>query len=114
MLGHIYGRLNLLNDTYRPNMFIKELKMYVDYFIQEVQKSVEPNDKQIAYLNEFRSNMLDGIKYYKELFPTMIEETENYKQRCLFELEMFNQKIDDFVEKHAAIFKQSLPELATA
>lgn len=112
MIGHIYGRLNLLNSTYRPNMFIKELKMYVEYFINEVNKATpKPTDKQIAYFNEFKSNMLDGIEYYKGLIPKMVEETKEYRDRALKELEEFNQKIFDFVYQNPLIFAETSPAL---
>ena len=74
MVDHIYGRLNLLNDTYRPNMFVKELKIYIDYFIKEFNTVIKiPNERRINYIKEFRANLLEGIEYYKELFPKMIE-----------------------------------------
>jgi hypothetical protein len=41
MVDHIYGRTNVLNDTYRPHMFIKELGMYIDYLNNEIEESVE-------------------------------------------------------------------------
>ncbi|MGE0266899.1 MAG: hypothetical protein AB7S78_00405 [Candidatus Omnitrophota bacterium] len=110
MIGHIYGRLNLLNSTYRPNMFIKELKMYVEYFIKEVNKVTPvPTDKQIAYFNEFKTNMLDGIEYYKSLIPKMVEETKDYRDRALQELEGFNKKIFEFVCQNPSIFNISSP-----
>src|ERR1019366_6549314 len=31
MVDHIYGRINILNAVKRSNMFVNELKMYVDY-----------------------------------------------------------------------------------
>ncbi|MBP9853237.1 MAG: hypothetical protein KBD53_00040 [Candidatus Omnitrophica bacterium] len=105
MIGHIYGRLNLLNSTYRSNMFINELKMYVDYFIKEVHKTFpQPTEKQTAYLNEFKNNMLDGVEYYRGLFPKMVEETKSYRDRTLKELEEFNQKILIFVGQYPTIF----------
>jgi hypothetical protein len=105
MVDHIYGRINLLNKTYRPNMFIKELKMYVDYLKKEVQKhAIEPTEKQIAYFNEFKQNLLEGIEYYFELFPRMVEETEEYRQKAISELEEFKQKIEDFWALHNNIF----------
>lgn len=115
MADHIYGRINLLNKTYRPNMFIKELKMYVDYFKKEVQKhAIEPTEKQIAYFNEFKQNLLEGIGYYFELFPQMIEETEEYRQRAITELREFKQKIEDFLAVHKSIFSPQLDCLVPA
>jgi hypothetical protein len=110
MVDHIYGRINLLNKTYRPNMFIKELKMYVEYFIKEVQKyTIEPTEMKIAYLNEFKRNLFDGIEYYFKLFPQMIKESEEYRQRALEELKELKQKIEMFIEEHKQFFSEAPP-----
>jgi len=105
MMGHIYGRQNLLNSTYRPNMFIKELKMYVEYFMDEVKKSSgEMNEKRIQYFIEFKNNMLEGIEYYKSLFPKMLDETSKYREKALDELKQFKQKLEDFIAENVQIF----------
>jgi len=70
MVDHIYGRINLLNQTYRPHMFINELKMYVDYWFNLTKEQVEPvTDKQQKYIQTFRANLLQGIAYYQQLVP---------------------------------------------
>jgi hypothetical protein len=104
MVDHIYGRTNVLNDTYRPNMFVKELKMYIDHFVKEVQKSLPPSEKQVKYFIEFKSNLLNGIEYYLELFPKMVHETAEYRQKALEELETFRKKLDDFAAEYSSIF----------
>lgn len=115
MVGHIYGRLNLLNATPRPHMFIKELKIYVDYFIKEVKKAApHPTEKQIQYFNQFKDNLLSGIEYYRGLFPKMIEETRESKERALLELQIFKKKLEDFVTYHAYLFQQSARVLIPA
>ena len=69
MVRHIYGNENVLQNTHRPNMFIKELIMYVDYLKKEVLDiSNEISAAQIKKLNAFKSNLLDGISYYEALF----------------------------------------------
>lgn len=114
MMDHIYGRINLITDPDRPNMFIKELKLYVDYFIKEVKKvAPQPTDKQIAYLNEFKMNMQDGISYYRELFPQMIHEAEEYRARALKELEQFNGKLNEFITQYPSIFSSPSHQLAS-
>lgn len=90
MVDHIYGRGNVLNATYRPHMFVKELKMYVEYFLNEVSKHLEdPTEKQCLYLKDFYKNILEGIDYYKNLFPQMIEETLEFRSAMLKEIERF-------------------------
>ncbi len=77
MVGHIYGKTNLLNETYRPNMFIKELGMYVDYFKGELAKiTSETSPKQINRLKTFKENLLTGIVYYQELFDKKINNSK--------------------------------------
>ena len=101
MVDHIYGRMNLLNDTYRPNMFIKELKIYIDYFIKEFNKILKtPNEKKIAYIKEFHQNLLEGVEYYKDLFPKMIEQTEDYRQICLSELDQLRDRLESFMSEN--------------
>jgi len=95
MVDHIYGRLNLLNTDIRENMFIAELRMYADYFMKEVQKlAVEPAKKQIEYMNEFKQNLIDGIEYYCQLFPQMAEQTSEYQQETLQQLQQIRQSLE--------------------
>ncbi len=112
MVSHIYGRINLLNPDYRPHMFIKELKMYVEYLGKEIKKCAPtPSDKQVEYLNKFRDNLLDGIEYYKKLFPKMIEETESYRAKALEELQLFKKKLEISLAEHKNIFSNPLQKL---
>ena len=72
MVDHIYGRTNLLNQTYRPHMFLNELNMYLDYFRNLVaEQGTSVTDKQQKYLQLFRQNLLQGISYYEELLPKL-------------------------------------------
>jgi hypothetical protein len=66
MVGHIYGRKNLLNQVYRPHMFVNELKIYINYLQTEIQKSLpEPSEKQKKYFKSFYDNLQQGIAYYR-------------------------------------------------
>ena len=113
MVGHIYGRNNLLNTTPRPHMFIKELKLYVEYFINEIKKiEIKPTEKQIQHWSEFCKNLLEGIEYYRSLFPQMLEETQEYRQKALNELEFWQKKITEFVSNHVVLFPHPVAECA--
>ncbi|WMN12512.1 hypothetical protein QYS49_33825 [Marivirga salinae] len=69
MIGHIYGKNNVLNQIERPHMFVKELELYVKYFLKELDKFQEaPSNKVAKYLKDFQTNLLEGIDYYKSLF----------------------------------------------
>lgn len=69
MVKHIYGNTNLLPDNNRPNMFINELKMYVDYLKNELAEfSDSITNPQIKKWEAFKINLLEGISYYESLF----------------------------------------------
>lgn len=88
MVDHIYGRANVLNSLYRPHMFINELKMYVDFLKQEIDKNLMSlNEKQTKYFISFKANLLHGIEYYKNLLPKMTGETDDFKMKMEQELE---------------------------
>jgi len=87
MAGHIYGRLNILNSLYRPNMFINELQMYVDYYKKKLESNLGLNPKQIKYLQTFKTNLLDGINYYKGMVSYLKKENDQYISRMKDELE---------------------------
>ncbi|MCM0665927.1 hypothetical protein [Flavobacterium tyrosinilyticum] len=70
MIQHIYQGKSIIR-TERPNLFIKELKMYITYFRNEIQSiSGELTAAQLKKWNSFKSNLLDGIEYYKNLFES--------------------------------------------
>lgn len=73
MVGHIYGRISVFNPREsRPHMFINELRIYADYFIERLRRaSPSPANKEIHYFMEFKQNLLSGIAYYAELLRTM-------------------------------------------
>ncbi|MCT3699058.1 hypothetical protein HZQ90_09300 [Elizabethkingia anophelis] len=69
MIKHIYGYENILSDNHRPNMFINELKLYVDYLRNEILDfSDEITKSQIKKWQVFKENLLTGISYYEDLF----------------------------------------------
>ncbi|WP_232625251.1 hypothetical protein [Pareuzebyella sediminis] len=83
MIDHIYGRKNIIESTDRPNMFIKELRIYIDYLKQQIADyEREPTEKHYKYLVLFQKNLIDGIAYYKKLFSA-----HSQKQRMTIPLE---------------------------
>ena len=101
MVGHIYGKNNVLDeDINRQNMFLNEAKMYIDYYAKEIKKSLtDMTDKRLKYFNEFRQNMLDGIEYYKAMVPKMIRESQVYKVQAQAELAALKSRIDEISEQ---------------
>ncbi|MGD9931019.1 MAG: hypothetical protein AB7U05_13455 [Mangrovibacterium sp.] len=95
MINHIYGKVNLLKGVKRPNLFLKELKMYVDYLENKLADLGQSQDeKQFSYYRAFRKNMQDGISYYKQLFNKYDNKLQEMKKDALVELENFNKKLE--------------------
>ena len=69
MTNHIYGRDNLLTRE-RPHMFINELLLYVDY-LNTLNEKETTNKQELKYRENFRNNLVMGIKYYKDLLHHM-------------------------------------------
>lgn len=114
MVDHIYGRTNLLSTAERPHMFLKELKVNIDFLIKEIKKTLpQPTDKQIAYLNEFRNNLLEGITYYMELFPQILEGAQELREKIITQLKESKEKLDGFVLEYSPLFTHPAPELVT-
>ncbi|MEX6688504.1 hypothetical protein QTN47_13405 [Danxiaibacter flavus] len=68
MVGHIYGRINILNSLYRPHMFINELKMYIDYIKRKIADDADLlNESSARYYRKFIANLNKGIAYYKSI-----------------------------------------------
>lgn len=105
MVDHIYAKNDVLNDTYRPHMFIKELGMYIDYLNKEIEESMETlNAKKVKYFEGFKANLNSGIEYYENLVGEMKEESETIKTKFVEELQQFKEVVAQI----------SLPTLETA
>ncbi len=69
MVQHIYGSKSVLSQSDRPNLFLNELKMYVEYLKKEISEITnESSAAQLKKLQSFKSNLLEGIGYYQKLF----------------------------------------------
>jgi len=85
---HIYGRLNVITRSDRPNMFVKELKTYIDFLKNKVEETkVSFSDKQEKYLLNFVNNLNDGVNYYNRLFSDLKDKFEDTKTNILKDLE---------------------------
>ncbi|QXP58115.1 hypothetical protein H0I25_12590 [Cellulophaga sp. HaHa_2_95] len=87
MIGHIYGKCNVMERMDRPNIFVKELGIYVKYLQNKMEEAGTILDaKQYKYLSLFAKNLKEGIGYYKDLFQSNMPEFENSYLKVLLEL----------------------------
>ncbi len=84
---HIYGRSNIITRTDRPNMFIKELKIYIDFIKNKIEETkASMTNKQEKYFLTFVKNLKEGINYYYGLFTDSNDIFEDTKSGILSDL----------------------------
>ena len=94
MVGHIYGRKDVLNAVSRPNMFVNELNLYVDYLKNEISKNIASwTIRQEKQYNTFKENLIKGISYYKSILTEMKSEKNLMIERMKSELEQAELKL---------------------
>jgi len=72
MVSHIYGREQISFKMSRPNLFINELNLYVDYLKKDLSTQLEElNAKKTKYFEKFTAQLFNGINYYRDLLPEM-------------------------------------------
>lgn len=88
MIDHIYGRGNVISRTDRPNMFIKELKIYIDFLKKKIENTTaSATAKEKKSLFNFVENLKEGINYYDDLFTELKGKFEDTKNSVFNELE---------------------------
>ncbi|WP_066434614.1 hypothetical protein [Chryseobacterium sp. CCH4-E10] len=77
MVKHIYGKSNVISHKNRPNIFINELIMYINYLKKDIEEfSGNVTAAQVKKWKNFKENLLQGIEYYRNL----LEQTEFFKK----------------------------------
>ncbi len=100
MVDHIYGRKNAFDLKNRPNMFVKELYLYIDYLKNKItENNKNYSAAQEKYLLKFASNLKTGIKYYNKLFNNLVGIFSDTKQKILNDFDECNKTIDNLISK---------------
>jgi len=94
MTDHIYGESNVISRTDRPNMFTKELTIYIDYLKNQIEESKDVmTTKQKKYLQKFTKNLKEGIGYYQDLFKSLNSSFQDTKSAVLNDLNSNNKEL---------------------
>jgi NAD(P)H-dependent flavin oxidoreductase YrpB (nitropropane dioxygenase family) len=67
MSDHIYGRSNLMHQTGRPHMFVREIELYIDFLEQQITRTQNPEKRMLKKWETFCNNLIEGVNYYAEL-----------------------------------------------
>ena len=102
MTDHIYGRTNIIDDRNRPNMFVAELSLYINFIKEQLENEIrqEIDAKRIKYFVEYFKNVQAGIDYYRNL-PQMVAQdlAAYYKSLHLAELALDELSIQYSIHK---------------
>ncbi|WP_285058715.1 hypothetical protein [Pedobacter ginsengisoli] len=93
MVGHIYGRENVLGGVNRPNLFVKEFGLYVDYLRKEIEGTLEISAKKAKYFSKFYDQLTAGVKYYKDLIIQSDLAKQIWDHDQLHRFEMISNKL---------------------
>src|SRR5690606_23507019 len=98
MVRHIYGYTNVLRNANRPHMFIKELQLYVDFLMDDIRNNLEGiNRAKLKRWNSFKSNLMEGISYYENLFSNETTFFNDQKEIILEILGAYKGNIRDII-----------------
>jgi len=98
MVKHIYGKIDLLDRIKRPHIFIKELNLYIDYLQKDIQLHLKDlNDKKRKHLDGFKTQLQQGINYYKNLFSELPDLTSNTLIELYEELTVSESKLSEIM-----------------
>jgi hypothetical protein len=95
MIGHIYGRNNILPNNNRPHFFISELQLYVSHFKELLATTMaEADKKKNKLVHDFYNQLQAGIQYYKELTNNMSQFSKQEIKKFEEDLNLYLQKLD--------------------
>lgn len=98
MTDHIYGRTNIIEKINRPNLFVAELYLYIDYLKEELKDDIqhEQFEKRSKYYIAFFQNLRNGISYYRSLNGLL----DHTKQQMLKDLDNASLELDSLVYQY--------------
>jgi hypothetical protein len=73
-------------------MFIREIGLYVEYLLKELEKfSAGIRSRKLSYYEEFKDNLLHGIQYYQDQFREFVSE---HQERFAKDLVVLKEQIE--------------------
>ncbi len=104
MVDHIYGKVNLKLELDRPHVFVKEAELYLNYLKKEFHKLLpDSSPKQSSYLEKFRKNLDQGLKYYQELVATVQLDSEEILENMKKQLSQLLNETEQLQPVHPQV-----------
>jgi len=94
MVDHIYGKINVIKRKDRPNFFIKELSLYINYLKDLIKDiKISQGESELRKIQSFRQNLMEGVAYYKKLFSKHVNKKDGIHASDLKELKKMEKEI---------------------
>ncbi|SNZ01489.1 hypothetical protein [Flagellimonas pacifica] len=94
IINAIYGKSSKITSAERPNMFVKELNIYIDFLKKKLDEMVlVSTPKQIKYVKAFANNLKEGLQYYNQLFGQVRNKAESDLSSILQDLSKSEQRL---------------------
>ncbi len=121
MIDHIYGRTNVITRSDRPNVFVKELQIYIDYIkskIAEAKQSFASESKPVVVDNTVVADdtvVADNTVVADEAPKSILSEKQqkyfatfiqNLENGIDYYSDMFEKAKENFKEKKETILKE--------
>jgi hypothetical protein len=98
MIDHIYGRTNVISRTDRPNVFVKELFLYINYLKNQLNDLINlDSEPPIKSMTSFAKNLKAGIAFYDHMFSDIKDSFVEAKSIIFNQLEEADQQIDELI-----------------
>ncbi len=108
---HIYGKTKNLTTPDRPNMFVKELNLYIDFLRSKFEdKSVSVTEKRKKYLMEFAANLKEGVDYYRSLFEDFKDAFKETESGLILDLKLSSEVLGILHSEIQTRFMESCAE----
>jgi hypothetical protein len=94
MVDHIYGKINVIKRKDRPNLFIKELSLYINYLKDLIKDiKISQGESELKKIQTYRQNLMEGVAYYKKLFLKHVNKKNGIMASDLKELKKMEKEI---------------------
>ncbi len=107
MTSHIYGKIDITDNSHNPGMFMTELRLYIEELGNKISNSInKSSEKELKEIKTFYSNLSKGIEYYHDLAKNIFTTESKYSEIMKNELNHLSSTLDELLSKNG--LKESL------
>ena len=98
MVDHIYGKSNIRVREDRPNMFLRELELYVDHLEEKIEES-SGDVRENKRLEKFAKALIEGVEYYGKLYHNNLQAPKRALPGLYDHLEELKKQVEGLTER---------------